>query len=220
MSIGEVFEVIDRQVLFGQEVLNVYFYKQIAAYVDTSSTTRSETLGKAFIAQLQPSVVACQHSTLTHTGIEVRSLWDLADGWDTSQSVIGGFAAAPQDDLPSFNAIGFELPSLGRAVRDGAKRIAGVIESGQVDGGLSDPTLIARCATAANKMAKVLTVGLDIPANGVWQPTIVKRIKEGVDPDFTYRLPENSGETVVADVVTAIFKYFLTSQISRKVLNI
>lgn len=216
-TLNDVYELVDKQLMNGQEVLNVYHYRLIqTAYVDTANPYPSGTLIDRYIALVLPSIAACQMNGVGHVEITCRNLYNDFDADDRAISVYGNYGGGAPDVLPMFNAASFTLNTQGTVVKNGAKRLAGLVESGQTSGAITEPGLIARLAAATNAMVRTLTVGADIPTNNVFQPTIVKRIRSGTPGAYEYRLPENQGEAILAAVVSGAFKFLISSQNSRK----
>jgi hypothetical protein len=220
LATNDVYELTDIQTYAGQEVVNVYFYKQLSgSFVDTFNPTPAGTLIDRFIALALPQIAAIQTANLQHIEIKCRNLFDDADASDKGVSVPGTYGATSLDVLPIFNAHAFQLSGVGSVVKDGAKRIAGVVETGQTNGLVTDATLVARMTTAASAILRTLTVGADIPTNNVFQAVLVKRVRSGSAGAYVYRLPENTGESVLANLVSVVFKLLISSQVSRKVAS-
>lgn len=213
MAVGDVYEVIDVQTLQDQEILNVYFYRQEGAFVPLSGTI-AQALADEFVETVLPDLANPQTVELLHTEVRVRNLFDPIDQGTAVAGVNGGRADSP-DFLPSFNAWGFTLNHDNASVRPGGKRIAGVAEATQ-DDGIPNGTGVSSLNVAAAAMAAPITGGLII-TDDIMFPVVVQRVREGAPGSYTYRLPENSGELVFGQVIEALVKLFVTSQISRKV---
>lgn len=204
MAFGDVYELIDVQELAGQEVLNVYFYRQNNLAV----TVTADDLIDSYVGQVLPELAATQTDNILHTSIRARNLYTPADSAVQAISVSGDRAVG--DYVSTFNAIGYRLDQDNGSVKDGAKRFAGYHESDTADGVITDPAMVALLTT----LAAALTGTLDFGILATWLPIIVKRIL--VSPGV-YRLPDNAGETVYGSITDAVFNPLVTSQVSRKI---
>jgi hypothetical protein len=204
MAFGDTYELVDVQDLAGQEVLNVYFYRQNNLAVAPTA----QDMIDSFVGQVLPSIVATQTNNILHTEIRCRNLFDAADNAVDAISVPGSRAVG--DYVSTFNAVGFTLDQDNGAVKNGAKRFAGYHESDTADGVITDAAMIALLTT----LSGALTGTLDFGIIATWLPIIVKRllVYQGV-----YRLPANQGEQVYGSIVDAIFNPLVTSQVSRKI---
>lgn len=215
MAVNDVYEVIDVQELYGQQVLNVYFYRQ-TALVDAAYSSQSEGLAYNFSFLVVPAVCAVQAGDITHTEIRVRNLFDDTDAFNLPISEPGTIQPASSNGASSFSAVGITLASNNAAVKDGAKRIGGLPDGFATDGVLS----VSGILTALNSLMTALEDAVD-GAGGVadpsFLPVIVKRIRSGVAGAYEYRLPENIGELVYGLVADALYSLLVTTQISRKV---
>ncbi len=200
---GDVYQLIDFQLVDGQIVENTYFYRNgdVIAY-------SAHDLADSYIGQVLPQVVAAQDESVLHTEIRVTNLYDDTDDWSESISVPGSGSSG--DASPIFNAVGFSLVQDNGSVKNGAKRYVGLADSLQTNGVIDDATFLAILST----LSAALTGTLDVGILAVWLPIIVKRILVGPGD---YRLPANSGETVYGAITDAILKVFVTSQTSRKI---
>lgn len=204
-SIGDVYQLVDEQVQESQRVLNAYFYRLDTPVIGNAA----QFLAEAFIDEVLPKILDIQGDEVTHTAITVTNLFNESEAHTELISEAGTVAGA--DLLPTFNAVGFRLIGDNAAVRDGQKRFAGVPEGFQTNSVITNAPYIADLATLAIQLAAGLFIGLDADA---LIPVIVQRIL--VSPG-TYRLPDNSGEAVLSEVIDALFNIDVTSQTSRKI---
>lgn len=205
MAINDVYQIVDEGLLTGQKCLNVYFY-----FMETSVPGQADALhvAEGYIANLLPSVVAVQASQFVHTSVRVKNLYDATDAHEELISVPGAGASQINSN---FDAYGFRLVGDNASVRSGAKRIPAVIDADVADGVVVDAGLLANLAALGVVLSTTMTFGtLDA---GTLLPVIVKRILTGTE----YRLPANSGETVLSHIIDALVDIFVTSQTSRKV---
>lgn len=215
MAVGDVYEVIDVQTLYSQEVLNVYFYHQILLVPLTGGALNtSSVLADEWQSQVLPKVTAIQAGGLTHQGIRVRNLFDETDSFEKLINVAGGFSDNSADT--AFDAYGLQMQPQSRAVKVGHKRIGGVSDQKVVGGIVNDTTALANGQALATQLASNITIGAII-LQDAWEPTIVKRVRSGTKPNYKYRLPTAAGEAVFSKVIGALFDVLITTQVSRKI---
>jgi hypothetical protein len=214
--LGDVYEVVDKQVLFGQEVLNVFQFRQIVNFVTTLSNN-AEACEAAFKAQYLPKIAQVQTGDLTHVNLSVKNLFNTDDAFSEDINVTGvQNAAASADTLGSFEAFSFTTRGSGLTVKPGGKRIAAVLDSFVTDGVITDSNALIGLNALANQMKTSLTVGTIIQ-DATFQPILVKRVRSGAAGNYEYRMPENTGELVYANIQNALLKLLISSQVSRKV---
>ena len=204
MALFDVYQIVDKSVLLGQECTNIYYYQQDSA-VDAPN---AEDVAAAYIGQVLPLVKTIQEADLLHTEILVTNLFNPSDTFTQAVSV-PGTATFGTELLPIFSATGFRLVGDNGAVRNGAKRYAGMDEGVQDDGVITNGTFITQLDAIADQLFATLNHGI-IPT---YVPVIVKRLLSGTD----YVLPDNLGDAVLSHVVEAAFDTLVTSQVSRKV---
>lgn len=213
--LGDLYEITDRQTLYGQEVLNVYQYRQIVNFVTTEDNIAT-VLKNNWSSQILPSIVAVQAGDLTHNNITVKNLFNSDDYVSEDINVPGTYQAASAPSLPSFDAYSFTARGTGLTVKPGGKRLAGVTQVVQTDGVITSSDFLALLATTAAKMKTSVTVGTVI-MDATFQPVLVKRIRSGTAGNYVYRMPANQGELVYANIVNTLLKILISSQVSRKV---
>lgn len=204
MANFDVYQVVDKGVLQGQECLNVYFFQ----VQDIATAHNAAEVTAAYIAQTLPLVKTMQESGFVHTEVKATNLFDPSDVHTEAISV-PGTAAFGADLLPIFAAVGFTEVGANGAVRNGSKRYSGLDEGIQVDGTITNGTFITQANLVADQLFNPLTVGI----LDVFIPIIIKRLLVGSD----YVLPDNLADAVVSQIVDATFHALLTSQVSRKV---
>lgn len=214
MALDDVYEIVDVQSLYGQEVLNVYYYQQDILFLPVFPTI-AQSLADRFQAEILPSLLACQTGDILHTAIRVRNLFDDSDAYEKPVSAPGTGWAASSSTVPAFTSIGVTLAGDNAAVRDGAKRIAGTLNT-PTDGIITDATLLGALNTLMTELEDWITDGGGVPTD-IWKPVVVKRVRSGAPGAYEYRLPENLAETVLSNVVDALYALVMTTQISRKI---
>lgn len=212
-TLGDIYELTDKQTFRGQEVFNVYFYEVDETFVTTEATI-AKVLGDNWIDQILPDIIGCHSAEVVHTQVSVRNLYDVADSYVTDISVAG--LDTGSDVLPNFSAYPFQLAGETTAVKKGAKRIAGVPETAQTNGVVTDTSVLTALANAGDAMSRAVQVGLVIMSD-VFFPVLVKRERDGVSGAYTYKLPHTRGAGVTTRIVSALFNVLVSSQVSRKI---
>lgn len=212
MASGDIYEIVDIQMLQGSECENVYFYEQRAAILPLFGNVAS-VLGAEWNEQILPTICTIQDADLIHVETRVRNLFDAADAANVASGINGSLTGSV-DALPSFVAAGYTLSTDNAAVRDGAKRYAGPNENMQ-ENGVWNALYLDALQDVADVNEAPVTGGLIIE-DPVWFPVVVKRIRTGTPGAYEYRLPETSGEAIVGTIIEALFDAVVTSQISRK----
>jgi len=212
-TVGNIYELVDVQAFQGQEVLNVYFYRVQEIAVSTLATA-AQVLGENWIDQILPDIAYVQVADLVHTGLRVRNLFVPGDAWETSVSVPGVNESA--DYLPIFDAFKFTLDGETHDVRKGRKSIAGISESVQTNGVVTDTGTLTDLGNTSDALARAVQVGLILPSD-VFFPCLVKRVRSGVAGAYTYELPTDVFTSVSTQVISALFDVLISSQVSRKI---
>jgi hypothetical protein len=99
MAYQDVYELVDKSVLAGQEVLNVYFFfnnNTLGAAADATDVV------DAYVGQLLPKVAGIQTDNVLHTEIRCRNLFDESDKVVVAISQAGTYSNV-QDTLPNAN---------------------------------------------------------------------------------------------------------------------
>lgn len=162
MAIGDLYQLIDRQDLLGQEVINRYHY------VNVSLGGNANDLADAYIQDVLPSVLATQRSGLEHKTIEVINLDDLTDFH--TETLVGATGTYPtgEGQLP-FVTLSMKLVRSTRAIRNGRKAISGISEEFTNASGL-DPAV--QPLVDALAVAMGATIAAPLSAAG-FEPTIL-----------------------------------------------
>jgi len=202
-----VYALSVKQELFGRNVENVFFYQKL----DPLGTAAD--LRDAFSSEISPSMLDLQSSSVQWVSFDTKNLGDLEDFETFPTAAVG--TAGSGDTLPAFNAVGYTLNPITRAVRPGSKRIAGILEAVQINGELVEPTYLDAVENFRIVLDDVLT-GTDSD----YQPVIVKRIKTaipGTTPtQYRYTLPGVGDDAVLGLIKSASSNVVITSQVSRK----
>lgn len=204
MAFNDIYELTDVMTQKGQTIYNVYYFRQNNLSVPTSASD----LLDSFEGSLLPEVLDIQGADVLHTTLKARNLFNEGDNAERAISEAGNGGAT--DEFPVFTALGFTLGQDNGAVKNGAKRFAGIPEAAALDGVINDAAFIVAVLALQTALETVLPVGLA----AVWSPVIVKRIAE---IGGGYRLPANAGEAVYGTVTDVEYNPVLTSQVSRKI---
>lgn len=201
---GFLYQATLRQTLDNEELLNVFFYGNDAE--DGTAEDLALTLDVAALAVLSNIQVAA----LEYNTFEVINLFDDDDFFIhpvTSNGLVTG------DPYPSTVALNFTLRPSSRAVRPGSKRFGGIGESAGAGNVVTGSGYLSAIENVRIFLGETLngTGGLDAD----YAPVVVKRVKEGVDPNFTYRLPANGSEANVYPVTAVLFNNRFSHQVSR-----
>lgn len=199
MSSGDVFLLTDAQIYVAADpnpILNVYAYRQ------TSGTGDSEALVTQFITDVLPDIVGVQSVAMGHSMISAVNLDDPTDFFETAVGSEIGTGTQAGDCLPRYNCFSFIYRRTTREVRNGWKRIAGVPESAQVNGVVTNAGFISALAMLA------VTLGEPIVGEGadVWNPRILRREN-----------PDHTPAVLRADFAVSVVNFVgLSTQNSRK----
>jgi len=214
MAGGDAYELTLKQLDRGQEANNIFCYYQAEEFV-TTDPTKAQVLAENWADQILPAILGVQPAEVLTTGLSVKNLFDASDAYELGLSETGTFTG-DRDLLPTFNAYGFQLNGDNPAVKNGAKRFAGVWEDYVTDGVITGSSLTTPLDALSTALEAYVTVGLIIPDN-VFEPVIIKRVRSGAPGAYTYRLPETTGELVRSKIVVALWNAVITSQLSRKI---
>lgn len=176
-----VVEVIDVQVLFGQQVLNVFHF------VDPTGAGDVPTLLDDYVTSVLPLVQGLQTTQLSHTALRYRQVYPTAaltleraivpsiDGVETGDPLASCDAASGKWILsnPTVNLVGGTLPHIKR----GGVRIAGMTEGNVVGNSVVPGYTTAWAAWVAELLrpgtdAFGLCVASFLDASRVRQPTV------------------------------------------------
>jgi len=214
MAGGDAYELTLKQLDRGQQANNIFCYYQALEFV-TTTPTKAQVLAENWADQILPAILGVQPAEVLTTGVSVKNLFDESDAYELGLSESGTFTG-DRDLLPTFNAYGFQLNGDNPAVKNGAKRFAGVWEDYVTDGVITGSSLTTPLDALSTALEAYVTVGTIIMDN-VFEPVIIKRVRSGTSPNYTYRMPENTGELVRSKIVVALWNAVITSQLSRKI---
>lgn len=207
MAIDDIYVIDYRESFNGEDIHNTFTYEALGEHT-------AFELGVAFgDAIVTDRLLPVQCSQIKAEGLKVYNLGNPGDLFEWVYTNEGGL---DEEMLPLFNAVGYTLKSSKRGIRPGSKRFAGVPESVQVDGVITDAGYI----TALNSLRTALADELDDGEGNFYRPVIVKRVKYVVpDSDpvrYAYRFPETDLELDTATILAVLLNRDVTSQTSRK----
>jgi len=213
MAVGDLYELTLTQDWRSREIANVFTLHQELAFIPVGGNPAS-VLATNFAIQVLPAISAWQPADLVTIRIRARNLFSLSDDFTLELATVGGASLATQS-LPIFSAVNFSFTGDNPAVKNGSKRFAGLSEDIQDDGVITNATFISQMNVLADKMEGYVEVGILLP-DKVFKFVVVKRIRSGIAPNYTYRMPATSAEGVFSAIVVAAFRALITSQVSRK----
>lgn len=212
--IGDVYNLVLQQSLYGQFVYNIFQYRQLTSGTNPSYTDAGSLI-QAFQIDVLTSLDNISVSDLAYVNIDVWNLFDPDELASDNTLVPSAGAVTPTDVLSRFMAWEFRSHRATRSIRRGYKRIAGLDESMLTN---SQPTagMVTALATAAAALSADIQWN-DEPLTPTFQPVIVKRIKyTAPSGNPAYRLPE-SAEEMGNNYFVPVYEYLrLTTQNSRK----
>lgn len=203
MVVGDIISIKDNQVLSGQSLMNVYYYR-----VKTLIVEGEDYLGdiaQVFWDAVGGSLREVQHGELTHNNLLVEN---VTNGLEfATYPVLENGSVGSGHCMASFDAYSLKLNRATKLTRNGSKRIAGVPEVAQnnsVIGGDFQALLDILCVALREP------IFAEIPGVSEWllDPVIIGR-----NPDGTLDL------TRVNDIQSVTYKTRITSQVSRKSLT-
>lgn len=199
MAINDIYQVKVFQTYLSQNVLNVYFYRQIT----TGSPDNAEGLFEAVDAQILSEQMQIMNNSYDVPAMEVfqpavpTDFFTARPTNDTGLRVVAG-----GDRSPAFVAFGYRSNRAGPGTRSSFKRYAGMIDQ-DMDGNLLNPGFTSLPQVIALQAA--LGADIDDGASGaLYEPVQVKHpVLLNVEP------------TVNLDI-DSWFDPYLTSQVSRR----
>jgi len=209
MALNDVFMLTLRQRFGdgGELLLNNFFYISPDAPANAAVLIDGFTDTGGMLELINDT----QSIVIKNDGIRVINLGNLTDFEDRPASGAGAISSG--ECLPPFAAINYTLKVNTRAVRPGSKRIAGVAESVQAHGLVTDSGMITAIGALEIALADVV-----VEAGATFTPIVVKRVglpTPGTPPYTSYRLPESDGELVYGLVTAAVVNLRVSHQVSR-----
>jgi hypothetical protein len=144
MADGSVYEIRLFETLLGQQVVNVFHYQSRGSSDITVSATAILTAWNSVIAA---PLVAVQSNQVTLVQATLRHLVD--GGAEATLVYSASTGTVSGDCLPPHDCFAFRYNRLTTSTRHGQKRIAGVPESWNVNGAVTDTAKLALLDTLA-----------------------------------------------------------------------
>lgn len=206
MAQGDIYQVKDFQVMYGQEILNVYFYRDIDGLQDW------ELVSQGFVGEVLSNVKDIQHPSVTHTRLEVENLFDPTDFGTSSPNIAGTLAGAV---MAEFIAASYRFDRQRRDMRHGYKRVVGMTEelvSGTSfdQGNVNFPKFSALLSHFKNNLSNSGVTGVNC------EPVVIARVPYVTSGGKqSYRLPLSQSELTYYPI-TSVTLLGVTTQNTRK----
>jgi len=171
-ALNDVFRITDFQTLFGEEVLNVFFYRVTA--IGTPTPTLAD-IALNFQVTVQEPIEGIQASQVFHNLLRLENLMNAAEFLD--ETLTGQTGTVTGECMPSFTAWSLLMRRTTKLTRNGSKRIAGVLEAWVQNGVFVG--LDANMEAAQDALAAVIE-GTFPPAAYELTPVIVGRTPSGL----------------------------------------
>lgn len=207
MTASNLLYLLTHMQSFGTEVIeNAYTFLKL----DTGTAV---DLANAFISDVLPHIRQIQCAQIVTTEVKVINLGNLGDSAEVAVNLAGLLTG--EQMLPVFNAIGYTFKPASRAVRPGGKRIAGVPESDQVDGTITNSAYI----TDMNALKAAYGSNISDDDTNFFAFCIVKRVKTaipGTTPvKYRYTLPGVGVDATVSELSAVLTSTKVSHQVSR-----
>lgn len=164
--LGDLIRIVDNQTLFGQALMNVYYYRVTTVTPQTNDVY--EVMLDWFEDNIIANVGALQSDELNHNMLQLVNLSNNIDIVERPIDIDGGQSATSEDTEPSYVTVGYKLVRESLVTRHGYKRFSGIV-NGNIDGNTytADPEYVHDIeeALAADMMSGVATIA---------EPVIVK----------------------------------------------
>lgn len=187
MATNDIYEVVHKGSVQGQEVLNIYHYRELAA------GTNAEDLANAFWVQMHLSIIDILSQQWDGVTITATNISGADDQY--IRSIANDSGGQLGEMLPVWNTASFELVTPSTLMRNGRKAYGPLAEA-QSLGGVPSSSAV----TAFNTLAQTLSTPIQLSSTDAWQLVL-------------YR--EGAFGNVIADVSNVVFKR-LSTQNSRK----
>jgi len=175
MSVGDIWQIIDKQAYLSQVCLNVYYVEETTSA--TSGPAPADVVN-SFRNSVVDNMLPVQSNLLEH--IEYTAI-NLTDPTQFGVFAFAEPGAVGGDGLPPFCAWAFKFQRTTRVVRNGQKRIAGIPESQTLNGIPTTEALALLNALASGMVGPYVSEEPD----GSYTPRI--RHALGTDPEtFSY----------------------------------
>jgi hypothetical protein len=205
MALADIYVLDLHQTFVSEDLHNIFTFER----ADTGDAT---DLIAAFREDILALLKPMFSNQINYASILAYSLGNLADIWEV---VVNETGTITGDMLPVFNALNFTYKTTSRAVRPGSKRFAGINETMQVNGRITDSSML----TAMENLRLALSEPISEDETNFWNPVVVKRVKYDV-PDSdpvreAYRFPQTDEELIFATIRAVTTTPKISHQVSR-----
>ncbi len=211
MALDDWFEILDKQDMFGQSILNVYHVQRASAGFN------AVTILDAFENTVLTPLLPLQDAALSHTILEARNLGDVTDFATLVPSPAVGTRTG--DPFAQFTAAAVQFNRTRTDMKNGQKRFCAGVETDS-----AGQSWVAAFVTLMQSLGDDMIgnwVTAAAPSTPVCNFGIIKRVCT-VEPPPTpcpsYRLPETDLELQFYIPTVALARGNKRSQVSRKVL--
>lgn len=191
----------------GELMHNNFFYTSL----DAGANAEGLAIGFSAEDALLEKINDTQNPLIKNDGVRIINLGLLTDFY--TEPLSGEGLRPAGECLPPFNAVNYTLKLNTRAVRPGSKRIAGVGESVQQNGLITDGDMITAIGALEIELSDTLSDGTHS-----YNPIVIKRVglpTPGTPPYTSYRLPIDDSELVYGVVTAVVVNLVVSHQVSR-----
>lgn len=149
MALNEIYELKHIQNLLGQEIMNVYHFRQTAHSI---SVQGAEQLTQSFVNQWVTAINDLQSQDCENDRVVVQCLNDFSDYYE-AQIFAGGTRVFPA--MPPQNSFAFKFVRPYPPLRHGWKRISG-LANGTYEAGILQPWFLAKVDIVKDKFENEL----------------------------------------------------------------
>lgn len=200
---NDIYEIVDIGYNNDQLNINVYHY---FADNPVAGNVNAETLAGLFVEDVLPKVAAIQNTSLLHTQVQVKNLFDPTDAFTDLIAVPG--TVTNSDEAPIMLAIGVTLSHNNAAVRKGRKAYGGLDEAEMANGSVVGSGLITSLGNLMTQLVDPLTDTLV----DTYFPIVLSSLLAGGG----YGVPANLSQAVYGVLDAATYNPLITTQNSRK----
>jgi len=101
MAVGDIYQVTPRQLLHGQAINNVFYYRETVL----ASVAPAVNLAIRFGTVVIPLMKAAQSNELSHVDIVVQKIWPLPPAMPVVNSTFAGLGSVVENSLPTSVAV-------------------------------------------------------------------------------------------------------------------
>ncbi len=209
MALNDIYQITHDMTLFGKTVISTYHVER------SSGVEVAGSISDAFQNSILLALRLLQSDEVVNNELRIFNLGETTDfGTFTLGASVGLRLGL---DSPRFISGAIRFPTRDRDVRNGFKRLPGMLESDYTDGVISAATLVLMDDIGDVLIADWLS---SIDAHVVCNYVVLARVCETFDPVtgkcIEYRLPDSDVELKFFTPNQRISQVDITSQVSRK----